>query len=118
MFAPALLWWGEKTAVRVVDQRDQSISFRLNIIGVRVYRDYCQLSAKSGSEWHAVGPPRSLPLTIPNDPAEIGSDPLLLTTYQYEHEQPGSELYDVLAKRKDFDRALKEGEAHSGATAR
>lgn len=73
-----------------------------------MYRDYCQLSAKSGTDWFVVGPMRALPVMVPNDPAEIGTDPLLLTAYQYDQEHPGSDLYDVLAQRKDFDEAINQ----------
>jgi hypothetical protein len=104
--------------VRVVNKREQCIGYRLNILGVRVYRDYCQLSAKSGSEWLTVGPTKPLPLFIPDNPIELGSDPLLLTAYQYDQEHPGSDLYDVLARRKDFDQAMNDGEVNSNATAR
>ena len=104
--------------MRVVNKAEESIGFRLNIIGVHVYRDYCQISAKSGDEWFTVGLRRALPVIIPEDPAKLGSDPLVLTAYQYEHEHPGSDLYDLLAQRKDFDRALNESGKYSGAKAK
>jgi hypothetical protein len=59
-----------------------------------------------------------LPIIVPTDAADLGSDPLLITAFQYEHERPGSDLYDVLAQRKDFDAALNQAEAQSGTTAR
>ena len=104
--------------VRVVNKLEECIGYRLNIIGVRVYRDYCQLSAKSGNEWLTVGPIKPLPVIVPKEPAELGTDPLLLTAYQYEQERPGSDLFDVLAQRKNFDEALNDGEVRSGTTAR
>jgi hypothetical protein len=94
--------------LRVVMKQEQCIGYRLNIIGVRVYRNYCQLSARSGDQWLTVGPVRDLPIIIPSDPAQFGMDPLLLTAYQYDQEQPGSDLRDVLAQRKDFDAALND----------
>ncbi len=94
--------------VRVVNQLEQCIGYRLNILGVRVYRDYCQLSAKSGNDWFTVGPIKTLPLVLPNNPADLGTDPLLLTAHQYDQENPGSDLYDVLARRKSFDEAMNQ----------
>jgi hypothetical protein len=94
--------------VRVVNQQEQCIGYRLNILGVRVYRDYCQLIAKSGNEWLTVGPMKPLPVIVPTDPGDLGTDPLLLTAYQYDQEHPGSDLYDVLAQRKSFDEALSQ----------
>jgi hypothetical protein len=108
-------------SLRVVNKQEQCIGYRLNIIGVRVYRDYCQLAARSGDQWLTVGPLHDLPVIIPTNPVELGSDPLLLTAYQYEQEKPGSDLRDVLAGRKDFDAALNDSgrpcaqEAHAKA---
>jgi hypothetical protein len=73
-----------------------------------VYRTYCQLVAKVQNEWVTIGPRRHLPVFVPLNPLELGTDPLLLTAYQYEQEQPGSDFYDVLAQRKDFEAALAE----------
>ena len=101
--------------MRVVNKQEQCIGYRLNFLGVRVYRDYCQLSAKSGSEWYVMGPIKRLPVIVPPNPEEIGTDPLLLTAHQYDEEHPGSDLYDVLAQRKSFDEAL---DHDSNATAR
>ena len=111
---PRLAMWrvslsrDELPNVRVVNQREQCIGYRLNIIGVRVYRDYCQLSAKSGDDWLTIGPGKALPVLVPADPAHLGTDPLLLTAFQYHEQNPGSDLYDVLAQRKNFDEALNQ----------
>jgi hypothetical protein len=101
--------------VKVINRKEQCIGYRLNILGVRVYRDYCQLSAKSGNEWLPVGPIKPLPVIVPEDPAGQGTDPFLLTAYQYDQEHPGSDLYEVLAQRKSFDEAMNQD---SNATAR
>jgi hypothetical protein len=93
--------------MRVVNTGKHYIGYRLNILGVRVYRDYCQLVARVADDWVTIGSPRNLPVMVPADPREAGSDPLLLTAFQYEQEKPGSDLIDVLAERKDFDSALK-----------
>jgi small-conductance mechanosensitive channel len=94
--------------VRVPNRREQCIGYRLNIVGVRVFRTYCQLVAKSRDEWVTIGQPRDLPVDLPSNAEEIGDDPLLLAAYQYDSERPGSDLRDVLAQRKDFDQALGE----------
>jgi hypothetical protein len=92
----------------VVDRDHQWVSYRLNILGVRVYRTYCRLSAKRQHGWEPVGPPRSLPIAIPNDQGGADEDPLLLTLSQYDRECPGSDLMDLLSGRKTFDAALRE----------
>lgn len=95
--------------MRVPDRVGKCIGYRLNILGVRVWKDYCRLVAKDTTgKWTPLGPPRSLPIDIPNDPSSIASDALLLTAYQYEVERPGSDLRDILAQTKDFDFALSE----------
>jgi hypothetical protein len=95
--------------VRVPDQAANYIGYRLNILGVRVWRDHCQLVAADGrGQWTPIGAPRSLPVYVPSDASSIGLDALLLTAYQYDKEQPGSDLRQVLAQTKDFDVALSE----------
>jgi hypothetical protein len=89
-----------------MNTEEQWIGYRLNILGLRVYREYCQLVARSGNDWLTIGPMKSLPVMVPASPADLGTDPLLLTAYQYDQEHPGSDLYDVLARRKRFDDAI------------
>jgi hypothetical protein len=101
---PPLSWF----CMRVVNPTQQCIGYRLNLLGVRAYRTYCQLVARSGDEWVVIGAPRPLPIEVPEDLREIGSDPLLLTAFQYDRECPGTDLWDVLAQRKAFDQALGE----------
>ena len=94
--------------MRVANKLEQCIGYRLNVIGVRVYREYCQLVGRVDGDWTTMGPPRELPVTLPDDPAEIAADALLATVSQYERERPGTDLLDVLSRRKDFDVALNE----------
>ena len=94
--------------MRVANKLEQCIGYRLNVIGVRIYRDYCQLVGRVDSEWKTIGPPRALPVTLPDDPGEVNGDALLTTIWQYEHERPGTDLLAVLARRKDFDVALNQ----------
>ena len=94
--------------MRVVNTYQQCIGYRLNFLGVRAYRDYCQLVARRGNDWNVIGPPRPLPVDLPADLRDVsGDDPLLLTAFQYDQQYPGSDLRDVLAKRRNFDEALR-----------
>jgi hypothetical protein len=106
-----------KNSMRITNAEKSFIGYRLNILGVRVYSGYCQLIARVGDDWATIGSPRNLPVVVPTDPHLAGSDPLLLTAFQYEQEKPGSDLLDVLAGRKDFHSALN-GVAHDRAAAR
>lgn len=102
---------------RVPDPVHQYIGYRLNILGIRVWRDFCQLVAKDGhGEWMPIGAPRPLPVYIPDNPSHAESDALVLTALQYDSERPGSDIRDVLSQRKPFDQALRdEGRSNSGA---
>lgn len=94
--------------MRVANQLEQCIGYRLHVIGVRVYREYCQLVGRVDGEWTTMGPPRTLPVSLPDDPDEVTADALFATISQYERERPGTDLLDVLSGRKDFDVALHE----------
>jgi hypothetical protein len=103
--------------VRVADPFAGCIGYKLNILGVRVLRDHCLLIAKDAAgKWAPLGPSRSLPLQIPDDPGTVASDALLLTVYQYDLERPGSDLRAVLAQTKNFDVALNENANASTST--
>ena len=94
--------------MRVVDREKKWIGFRLNLLGVRVWKDgRCQLVARNrDGRWDTLGPSRRLPVHIPDDVAVIGTDTLLLTAYQYEHEKPGSDLRALLEQSSDFEDAV------------
>ena len=97
--------------LRVIDREAQQIDYRLNLLGVRVWRSACQLIAKGQGTWASVGPKRSLPIDIPYDEqtlSEAGSDALRLTAWQYEREHSGTDIRAVLSGKKDFDTALKD----------
>ena len=103
--------------VRVVNRNARWIGHRLNILGLRVWEDACQLVARNGNDWITLGPARDLPVQIPRNAEELraaASDPLSLTAYQYVTEHPESDLRELLAKTKDFETALK---AESAASA-
>jgi hypothetical protein len=95
--------------VQIISKEEGWIGHRLNILGIRVWNDKCQLVAKVGEDWITLGPSRSLPLEVPADQDElinVASDPLLLTAYQYIAENPDCDLAALLSKKKDFDIAL------------
>jgi hypothetical protein len=88
------------------------IGYRLNILGIRVWENACQLVAKTPQGWTTLGGKRSLPIQIPRTADELqaaSNDPLLLQAYQYESAFPASDLRDVLAKKKAFQSACEDG---------
>jgi hypothetical protein len=96
--------------MKVVNRREGWIGFRLNILGIRVWQaGCCQLVAGNKSGWDTLGPRRDLPMQVPRTAEELSeaaSDPLRLTAYQYVSEHPGTDLPELLAKKKTFDSAL------------
>ena len=93
--------------MRVTNRVEKYISYRLNILGIRVWEDRCHLVAKDRTgHWLPLGSPKRLPIDLPESLDDIGGDTLLLTAYQYDLEQPGSDLRAVLSKRRDFHEAL------------
>jgi len=95
--------------MRVVDRAARLIDYRLNILGIRVWEDACQLISRSAQEWSALGPRWDLPVHVPRNADELkaaAADTLRLTAYQYNSERPGSDLAEVLSKTKNFDSAL------------
>ena len=93
----------------IFNKEEGWIGHRLNILGIRVWPDKCQLVARAGDHWVPLGPTRVLPVEVPRNVEELARmarDPLLITAYQYVAEHPGSDLSDLLAQRKDFQAAL------------
>ena len=96
---------------RHADIERRHIDYCLNITGIRVSRNVCQLMAKVDGRWDLIGLLRALPVEVPHDAASVaaaGDDPVRLIAYQYEREYPGRDLRAVLEKAKDFDVALRE----------
>jgi hypothetical protein len=86
------------------------IDYYLNLLGVRVWKDACQLISRSGPGWSPLGGQRPLPVRIPLTPAETTEDwvdELRMTAYQYQIENPDSDLAEVLSQTRDFFIALK-----------
>lgn len=104
--------------MRVTNPRDRYISYRLNILGIRVFHDKCLLVAKDrGGQWTPLPRSHPLPIVLPDNPAEIEHDTLLLTAYQYDLERPGSDLRAVLSLGRPFDEALADPVGRSSSAA-
>lgn len=96
-------------ATRTVDARSRTIDYRLNILGIRVWGDACQLISKTGGQWVPIGTREMLPVRLvrsANELTETWADALRVTAYQFEREFPGSDLIDVLLQKKDFSLAF------------
>lgn len=102
---------GEKiVAVRIASPSERFIDYRLNILGIRVWGDSCQLIAKSAAEWSTIGPRWDLPMHVPKNAEELkaaAAEPLRLTAYQYCEETPESGLAEVLDQTRDFSTEWK-----------
>jgi hypothetical protein len=93
----------------IFNKQDGWIGYRLNILGIRVWADKCQLIAKSADQWVVLGPQRPLPVDVPltvEELARVAPDSLLITAFQYMAEHPHSDLAELLAQRKDIEAAL------------
>jgi hypothetical protein len=105
---------GTIMAVKVINEAGRAIDYRLNILGVRVWENCCQLVAKSCNDWGPIGPRWDLPISVPQNAEELklaSADTLRMTAYQYDVERPGSDLVEVLSKRKNFSAACKDASA-------
>jgi hypothetical protein len=84
----------------------------LNILGIRVWENDCQLVAKIGGDrWETVGPRRTLPVHIPQTVEELktaAADSLRTTAYQSATGQKEADLIEVLCQQKDFEVALRD----------
>jgi|SRR5579871_2255700 len=100
--------------MRVANASEGFIDYRLNILGIRVWRNRCQLIAENGKGWIPLGPRWDLPIQVPRNAEElkaVGLDALRLTAYQYGLQVPGSDLVEVLGGKKDFASAVTEAAA-------
>ena len=100
--------------MKAVDRVARAIDYRLNILGIRVWEDACQLIAISAGGWSALGPRWDLPVHVPLGAEELkaaAANTVRLTAYQYNTERPGSDLVEVLNRTKSFDSALADAVA-------
>lgn len=98
--------------MKVAHQRERWIGYRLNILGIRVWENDCQLVAKTrGDLWGTIGARRPLPVHIPQTVDELRTasvDSLRITAYQYAAAERESDIVQVLCQEKDFDVALRD----------
>jgi hypothetical protein len=98
--------------MKVVNRSTATIDYRSRRhLGLRVWKDRCQIIAPVGTDWTGVGPQLELPLDVPHSvedfqATEDVSNVLRTTAFRYELEQPGSDLFAVLMKEKTFESAL------------
>jgi hypothetical protein len=95
--------------MKVVNRRERWIGFRLNILGIRVWEDSCQLVAVNQGHWVTLGPRWNLPVHVPETTEELKAavfDTLRLTAYQYVNQNPGTDLADLLSCRKGLETAM------------
>lgn len=95
--------------MKVANAEAGSLDYRLNILGVRVTAQSCQLIAKTSDEWGPIGQRLDLPVHVPRnaeDVKEAADSPLKLTAYQFNTENPGSDIAEVLDQSKNFEAAM------------
>jgi hypothetical protein len=56
---------------RHADHTNNHIDYCLNILGIRVWKESCQLIAKSNGDWTFIGPKWDLPVEIPIDERSV-----------------------------------------------
>jgi hypothetical protein len=99
--------------MKVVNLITATIDYRSRRnLGLRVWKDRCQLIAPLASEWIEVGPQLELPLEVPSSvedfqTTEDVSNAFRGAAFRYELEQPGSDLFELLMKEKTFEKALQ-----------
>lgn len=84
----------------------------LNILGLRVFEGRCELIAKHGDQWVAIGNARELPLDAH---ADQHSDPLLLTVSQYDVTFPDTDLLPLLQGKRSIEQALRNNSSAAGS---
>ncbi len=95
--------------MKVANAEAGSLDYRLNILGIRVTATGCQLIAKTSDEWGPIGQHQALPVQVPRNAEEFkeaADSPLKLTAYQFNAENPGSDIAEVLDQSKDFAAAM------------
>jgi hypothetical protein len=100
--------------MRVINQEKRCVSYMLNILGLRVFEGRCELIAKHGDEWVAIGNARELPLDE-SVRADQHSDPFLLTVSQYDVTFPDSDLLPLLQGKRSIEQALSSNRSAAGS---
>ena len=94
--------------MRIVNKQKGYVAYTLNILGIRVYAATCQMIAKQGCAWVAIGADRRLPVEVPDEADNIAEDPLLLTVFQLRSKFPDSDLVDLLTGRRQLSEILEQ----------
>ena len=97
-------------ALRVVDPEKVYIDYHLNLLGIRVTKEYCQLISRGEGEWDTLGSKCPLPVQFPktSELSEVAAaDTLRVTAWQFERAFPNSDLRALLSQALDFDTALR-----------
>lgn len=94
--------------MRIINKQKGYIAYTLNILGIRIYEATCQLIARQGTSWVAIGADRHLPVEIPETIDTMAADPLLLTVFQLRAAFPDSDLVDLLTGRRRLADALEQ----------
>lgn len=102
--------------MRYIDPAGGFIDYYLNLLGVRVTANDCQLIARNTADgqWEPMRPKRALPIDIPADTKSLeaaSTDPLRLTAWQYDVECPGSDIREVLSRLREFRIAVGKASA-------
>jgi CheY-like chemotaxis protein len=93
---------------RSADADARHIDYCLHLLGIRIWKDACQLIAKVDNGWVTIGPSRDLPVDLPAEVLASAGDSFILTVWQYEQEHPGTDIRQVLSRQKTFVTALAE----------
>lgn len=100
--------------MRIINRSTATIDYRLRRrhVGLRVWKNRCQIIAPVGREWTTIGPQLDLPLEMPSSVQDLGDvddahNTVRVAAFYYELEEPGSDLFDVLLQQKTFEKALQ-----------
>jgi hypothetical protein len=94
--------------MRTVNKQKGYIAYTLNILGIRIYAATCQMIAKQGCAWVAIGADRLLPVEIPDAADNAAGDPLIMTVCQLRAAFPDSDLIDLLTGRRQISEVLEQ----------
>lgn len=73
------------------DRPQDYVDYTLNILGIRVWKDRCQLIGRNGNKWLPLGAAKSLPLA----PA----DEIFVTARRFKANHPESDILEVLSAK-------------------
>jgi hypothetical protein len=92
--------------MRSVNKQKGYVAYTLNILGIKVFSDWCQLIARHGNDWVEIGVRRMLPLDLSEATKDGSTDPVVLTIMQYHSVCPHDGLMDVVQGKKNINEVL------------